>query len=46
MKYSSDVADLGVIITSDLKFSTHCIKLATKASRRAALIFRCFQTKI
>ncbi len=37
-----EVKDLGVLITPDLKFKTHCEKLAAKALQRVGLIYRGF----
>ena len=37
--------DLGVYISSDLKFSVHCSKIAAKASQTVGLILRAFASK-
>ncbi len=36
--------DLGVVVSSDLRFSTHCRQTARKASKVLAVLFRCFRT--
>ena len=45
LKSSRECLDLGVSISSDLKFSTHCQTIASKASQRAGSILRFFETK-
>lgn len=40
-----EIRDIGVIITSDLKFSKHCSFIAGKAYSRACLILRSFSSK-
>ena len=42
---SSEVKDLGIIITPDLKFSSHVSFLIKKAYSRMALIFKTFKSK-
>ncbi len=37
--------DLGVIMSSDLKFSQHCNIIAAKAMQRLGILFRAFKTK-
>jgi len=39
------VKDLGVLITPDLKFHTHCAKISRDASATANMIFRTFATR-
>ena len=39
------VRDLGVLIDSDLKFSSHIEAMVTKAHQRASLILRCFKCR-
>jgi len=39
----SVVRDLGVLIDSDLKLSSHIDTMVTKAHQRASLILRCFK---
>jgi hypothetical protein len=38
------IDDLGIILTSDLKFSTHCDAIASKAFSRANLILKAFSS--
>jgi hypothetical protein len=42
---ADSVRDLGLIVRSDLKPSSHCEKLATKAFRVSNLIFRAFRCR-
>ena len=37
--------DLGVLISSDLKWKSHCAQAVNKAMMRVNSIFRCFETK-
>ena len=37
--------DLGIMVCSDLKFSTYCHKQVKKALQFTNMIFRCFHTK-
>ena len=37
--------DLGVLINSDVKFSSHTDVIVTKAHQRASLILRCFKCR-
>ncbi len=37
--------DLGVIITSDMKFSAHCAHIAKSAALSAAMIYKAFNTR-
>ena len=37
-----EVCDIGITFSSDMKFSCHCNKIASKAMSRAYLILRCF----
>jgi len=39
------IKDLGITVTSDLKFSAHCLTIARKASQKASCIIRFFETK-
>ena len=41
----SQVRDLGVLLSSDLKSSSHCAAVAKKAYSRASLILRCFKSR-
>ncbi len=41
----SETKDLGVFISSDLKFSLHCSKISSKALQKVHLIFRAFQSR-
>ncbi|MEM7106546.1 MAG: reverse transcriptase family protein [Bacteroidota bacterium] len=41
----NQIKDLGVKISSDLKFSSHCTELATKAFQRSNLFFKCFRCR-
>ena len=45
IKQVSQVKDLGVILTNDLKFRTHYEAICKKAHRTCALIFRSFEYK-
>ena len=38
-------SDLGVVVSDDMKHSAHCAHVASKASQRLGLIFRCFKTR-
>lgn len=38
----NEVKDLGILINSNLSFSTHCIKISSTARYRFAMIYRCF----
>ena len=40
-----EVNDLGFLISSNGKFSSHCIKISKKALRVASNIFRCFKSR-
>lgn len=41
---SNTIKDIGVTITEDFKFSTHCAKIAAKAAARSYLLLKCFST--
>ena len=45
IKKCQNVIDLSISISHDLKFSLHYENIAVKASRRAALILKCFNNK-
>ncbi len=40
----SECRDLGVVVSSSLKFSSHCHHIAGKASRALGVLFRCFRS--
>jgi hypothetical protein len=45
VKLCDSVNDLGVLVQSNLKFSSHCASIATKANARAKLILKCFLSR-
>ena len=42
---SVNVRDLGIQMSSDLKFKTHVQRITANASARSGLIFKCFKTR-
>ena len=45
VKLCESVNDLGIVVHSNLKFSSHCTSIATKANARAKLIAKCFLSR-
>jgi ribonuclease P/MRP protein subunit RPP40 len=45
VKLCDSVNDLNVLVQSNLKFSSHCASIASKANARAKLILKCFLSR-
>ena len=45
LSYVNSIKDLGIIVDTNLSYSTHCCAISKKASRRANMILRAFQTR-
>ena len=45
LSYVNSIKDLGVIVDTNLSYSTHCCAISKKASQRAKMILRPFQTR-
>ena len=45
LSYVNLIKDLGIIVDTNLSYSTHCCAISKKASQRANMILRAFQTR-
>ena len=45
LSYVNSITDLGIIVDTNLSYSTHCCAISKKASQRANMIVRAFQTR-
>ena len=45
LSYVNSIKDLGIIVDTNLSYSTHCCAILKKASQRANMILRAFQTR-
>ena len=45
LSYVNSIKDLGIIVDTNLSYSTHCCAISKKASQRANVVLRAFQTR-
>ena len=45
LSYVNSIKVLGIIVNTNLSYSTHCCAISKKASQRANMVLRAFQTR-